>query len=61
MGNSAKAYKKFLLNPNHLIIETNHPSPLSANRGGWFGTGCFVEANEFLEKNNIEIIKWFPY
>ena len=59
-GNSAKAYKKFLLNPNHLIIETNHPSPLSANRGGWFNSGSFIKANEFLKENNLKQIDWFP-
>lgn len=55
-GGNAKKYKKFLTNPMHLILEANHPSPLSANRGGWFGNGCFLKANEFLELNNIEKI-----
>ena len=44
-GTNAKSYKKYLNNPNHLIIETNHPSPLSANRGGWFNSGCFKKTN----------------
>ena len=59
-GNSAKAYKKFLLNPSHLIIETNHPSPLSANREGWFNSNCFIKANEFLKENDLNEINWFP-
>lgn len=59
-GNSAKSYKKYLLNPKHLIVETNHPSPLSANRGGWFDSGCFIKVNDFLKENNQNPIDWFP-
>lgn len=59
-GTNAKSYKKYLNNPNHLIIETNHPSPLSANRGGWFNSGCFKKTNEFLRNNDIKEIEWFP-
>ena len=59
-GTNAKSYKKYLNNPNHLIIETNHPSPLSANRGGWFNSGCFKKTNEFLRNNGVKEIEWFP-
>jgi len=57
-GGNAKKYRKYLTNPYHKVIETNHPSPLSANRGGWFGSNCFVEANKYLKENNVEEIKW---
>ena len=59
-GTNAKSYKKYLNNHNHLIIETNHPSPLSANRGGWFNSGCFKKTNEFLRNNGVKEIEWFP-
>lgn len=56
-GGNAKKYRKYLTNPYHKVIETNHPSPLSANRGGWFGSNCFIEANKYLKENNIEEIR----
>ena len=57
-GSSARKYKKFLHNPNHLILESVHPSPLAANRGGWFGNDHFRKANEYLRKNGVKEIKW---
>lgn len=57
-GGPARKLKKFLNNPNHLILEANHPSPLSANRGGWFGCNHFKIANKFLLENNGETIEW---
>ena len=57
-GGPAKKYKKFLHNPSHLILESVHPSPLAANRGGWFGNGHFLKANEYLRKNGVKEIKW---
>ena len=57
-GSPARKLKKFIHNPNHLILECVHPSPLSANRGGWFGNNHFKKVNEFLSKNNLEEINW---
>ena len=57
-GGNAKKYRKYLTNPYHKVIETNHPSPLSANRGGWFGCNCFKEANQYLKENQVGEIKW---
>lgn len=57
-GNKASKYAKYITNKNHLVIKTNHPSPLSANRGGWFNSNCFIKCNEFLNENNIEPIDW---
>lgn len=57
-GGPARKLKKYLNNPKHLILEANHPSPLSANRGGWFGCDHFKIANKFLLENHIETIDW---
>ena len=57
-GGPAKKLKDFLHNPSHLILEANHPSPLSANRGGWFGNDHFKKANEYLVKNRVKPIDW---
>ena len=56
-GNYAKSKKKFI-NDTHHIIEGTHPSPLSANRGGFFGKKYFSKANELLVKNNKTPIDW---
>ena len=42
----------------HLVLQSVHPSPLSANRGGWFGNHHFSQANAFLSSHNIEPIEW---
>ena len=57
-GGPARKLKKFLHNPSHLILESAHPSPLSANRGGWFGNNHFVKANQYLKENNLQEIAW---
>ena len=57
-GASARKLKKYLTNPNHLVLESVHPSPLSANRGGWFGNNHFVQTNEYLIKNHKTPIEW---
>ena len=56
-GRPAQEKKKLLHNPNHLIIETPHPSPLSAYRG-FFGSKPFSRANEYLKANGVEPIDW---
>lgn len=56
-GNDAKKKAELITNPNHLILKTVHPSPLSASRG-FFGCNHFNLANEFLVKNGLEPIKW---
>ena len=57
-GGYARKLKKFLHNPDHLILECAHPSPLSANHGGWFGNNHFKLANEYLRKNHLQEINW---
>ena len=42
----------------HLVLTSGHPSPLSANRGLWFGNNHFKKANEWLTQHNISPINW---
>ena len=56
-GSYARSKKELIKNKNHLILESVHPSPLSANRG-FFGSKPFSKTNNFLNKNNIKEIKW---
>ena len=42
----------------HLVLKSGHPSPLSANRGFWFGNNHFKLANEFLKDNDLKEIDW---
>jgi len=45
-------------NKRHLVLKATHPSPLGANKGGWFGCKHFSKANEYLKKHNKEEIDW---
>lgn len=56
-GNNAISKKSLITNPKHLILQSVHPSPLSARRG-FFGSKPFSKTNEFLEKNNLSPIDW---
>lgn len=56
-GRPAQQKKAMLHNPNHLILEAPHPSPLSAYRG-FFGSKPFSKTNEFLTKNGLAAIDW---
>ncbi|MDR6968063.1 uracil-DNA glycosylase [Flavobacterium arsenatis] len=42
----------------HLVLETGHPSPLSANRGFWFGNKHFSKANTYLKSKGRNEIEW---
>lgn len=56
-GASARLKKVLIKNEKHLIIESVHPSPLSANRG-FFGSKPFSKINNYLTINNIKGIRW---
>ena len=56
-GSNARAKKALINNPKHLVLETVHPSPLSAYNG-FFGCGHFKKANEFLKENGLTPIDW---
>lgn len=53
-GANARSKKKLITNPNHLILEAPHPSPLSAYNG-FFGCKHFSKTNAFLAKHGKEI------
>jgi len=42
----------------HHVLETGHPSPMSANQGKWFGNKHFSKTNSFLKSKGISEIKW---
>ena len=42
----------------HLVLESGHPSPMSANQGKWFGNKHFTKTNDYLKSKGIEPIKW---
>ena len=56
-GSFARSKKKLITNKKHLIIESAHPSPLSAYNG-FFGSKPFSKTNDFLIKNNLKPIDW---
>jgi uracil-DNA glycosylase len=56
-GNFAKSKKVFITNPKHLVIESAHPSPFSANYG-FFGSKPFSKTNNFLKSNHEKEIDW---
>lgn len=56
-GKPAQMKKSMLNNPNHLILEAPHPSPLSAYRG-FFGSKPFSKTNEFLTAHGLDPIDW---
>ena len=56
---SAAKNKKFLIDTSkHFILESGHPSPMSANRGYWFGNKHFSKTNTFLRLKGKSEIKW---
>ena len=56
-GGNARSKKSLITNPAHLILESPHPSPLSAYNG-FFGNRHFSRTNEFLVSKGIEPIDW---
>lgn len=42
----------------HLVLESGHPSPMSANQGKWFGNKHFSQTNDYLKSNGSEEIVW---
>ncbi|MEX1192538.1 MAG: uracil-DNA glycosylase [Brumimicrobium sp.] len=57
-GGFAKNKSRLIDRSKHYILTSGHPSPLSANRGLWFGNGHFSKTNEILTKNDEEPIVW---
>ena len=57
-GGYAKKKAKKIDSSKHLILTSGHPSPLSANRGYWFGNKHFTKANEYLIAHGKKPIEW---
>lgn len=56
-GRDARNKKSLIDTSKHLVLESAHPSPLSAH-GGFFGSKPFSKCNDFLISNNLEPIMW---
>ena len=57
-GGFAKSKIKLIDTKKHCVLTSGHPSPLSANRGFWFGNKHFSKANSFLKGKGINGINW---
>jgi len=57
-GGFAKKKTKLIDNTKHHILESGHPSPLSANRGYWFGNQHFSKANAILTDLEKQQVAW---
>lgn len=57
-GSKAKMKGKFVDTDKHLVLSAVHPSPLAANRGGFFGTKPFSKANDYLQQHGKTPIDW---
>ena len=57
-GGYAKKKENLIIKKNNLILKAGHPSPLSANRGHWFGNKHFIKCNDYLVQKGLESIKW---
>ena len=57
-GNNAKQFAKFIDTTKHFTLTAVHPSPMSANQGGWFGCQHFSKTNNILKQLNQSPIDW---
>jgi len=57
-GHHAKQYQSLIDHPSHHLLFAHHPSPLSANRGGWFGCKHFSKTNQWLTLQGLVPIQW---
>jgi len=57
-GGYAKQKVKLIDAKKHHILTSGHPSPLSANKGYWFGNRHFSKTNFLLEKAGLKPIDW---
>ena len=57
-GGYARGKAYMIDKQKNLVLESVHPSPLSANRGGWFGQHQFSRCNEYLLQNGMKAIEW---
>lgn len=57
-GRESQKIEKYITNKQHIMIKTTHPSPLGANKGGWFNSICFRLTNQYLNQNGLKEIEW---
>ncbi len=57
-GGYARSKAAMINRQENLVLESVHPSPLSANRGGWFGNHHFSRANQYLQQQGLTPINW---
>lgn len=57
-GGYARSKAQLIDCSRHLVLESVHPSPLSANRGGWFGNHHFSQCNAYLREHGEQEIDW---
>ena len=57
-GGYARSKAYMIDKQKNLVLESVHPSPLSASRGGWFGQHQFSRCNEYLMQNGQTAIEW---
>ena len=57
-GGYARSKAYMIPKDRNLVLESVHPSPLSANRGGWFGQHQFSRCNQYLQENGFTPIQW---
>lgn len=57
-GGYARGKAYMIDRQNNLVLESVHPSPLSANRSGWFGNHHFSRCNQYLQDNGMTPIMW---
>lgn len=57
-GSYAKQKIKIIDREKHFVLTSGHPSPLSANRGYWFGNSHFSKTNDYLTSKGKKPINW---
>jgi uracil-DNA glycosylase len=57
-GNNARQKKTLIDTSKHLVLESPHPSPLSAHKG-FFGNGHFIKANAYLKSHERGEVRWW--
>ena len=57
-GGYARSKASLIDRTRHLVLQSVHPSPLSANRGGWFGNHHFSLTNNYLVQHGMQPIIW---
>ena len=57
-GKYAQDKGKIIDTSKHFVLKSKHPSPMSANFGGWFGNKHFSQANNYLRSKGLKEIEW---